>query len=163
MSSLQSTCEEKLITMNHCNQKESKNHHESNNEDESNSNINPPEKFKAIFDFNSNEQENLRFREGDIISVVRKIDNDWWEGKLEGQEVTGLFPRNHIEPIPVPRGFMEKVVAVFDYIGTRDDELSFKEDDLIYVFKKNEDGWWEGEMGGRRGLFPGNHVQLLDS
>jgi hypothetical protein len=37
--------------------------------------------------------------------------------------------------------------------------LSFKEGEIIYVLKKNSDGWYEGVMDGMTGLFPGNYVE----
>nr|XP_054751541.1 abl interactor 2-like isoform X1 [Lytechinus pictus] len=59
---------------------------------------------------------------------------------------------------PVP--FIEKVVAVFEYVADREDELSFEEGAIVYVLKKNEDGWYEGICQGLTGLFPGNYVEL---
>lgn len=41
----------------------------------------------------------------------------------------------------------------------KDDELSFQESSVLYVLKKNDDGWWEGVMDGVTGLFPGNYVE----
>ncbi|XP_030853494.1 abl interactor 2 [Strongylocentrotus purpuratus] len=60
----------------------------------------------------------------------------------------------------VPAQYIEKVVAVFDYGADREDELSFEEGSIIYVLKKNEDGWYEGVSHGMTGLFPGNYVEL---
>lgn len=54
---------------------------------------------------------------------------------------------------------MNAVVAIYDYIANRDDELSFSENSVIYVVKKNDDGWYEGVMEGITGLFPGNYVE----
>ena len=48
----------------------------------------------------------------------------------------------------IPKNYIEKVIAVYDYAAERDDELSFQENSLIYVLKKNDDGWWEGTMNG---------------
>lgn len=51
------------------------------------------------------------------------------------------------------------VVAIYDYYADKEDELSFQESAVIYVLKKNDDGWWEGVMDGVTGLFPGNYVE----
>ena len=59
----------------------------------------------------------------------------------------------------VPRVFLEKVVAMYDYSAARYDELSFQENAVIYVVKKNDDGWYEGVLNGITGLFPGNYVE----
>ncbi|KAK7604180.1 hypothetical protein V9T40_004453 [Parthenolecanium corni] len=59
----------------------------------------------------------------------------------------------------VPKNYIEKVVAIYDYYADKEDELSFQENAVIYVLKKNDDGWWEGVMDGLTGLFPGNYVE----
>jgi len=51
------------------------------------------------------------------------------------------------------------VVAIYSYQQDKDDELTFDEGAVIYVVKKNDDGWWEGVMDGHTGLFPGNYVE----
>ena len=51
------------------------------------------------------------------------------------------------------------VLALYDYKADKDDELTFKENSVIYVTAKNDDGWWEGVMNGITGLFPGNYVE----
>lgn len=59
----------------------------------------------------------------------------------------------------VPKTYLDRVVAIYDYNADKEDELSFTEGSLIYVLKKNDDGWWEGVMDGITGLFPGNYVE----
>ena len=56
-----------------------------------------------------------------------------------------------------PRLF--SVVAIYDYQADKEDELSFSENSVIYVIKKNDDGWWEGVLNGQTGLFPGNYME----
>lgn len=53
------------------------------------------------------------------------------------------------------------VVAIYDYMRDKEDELSFQEGAIIYVIKKNDDGWFEGVMSGTTGLFPGNYVESI--
>ena len=59
----------------------------------------------------------------------------------------------------IPKKYLEKVIAIYDYAAQRYDELSFQENSVIYVIKKNDDGWYEGVLGGITGLFPGNYVE----
>uniref|UniRef100_A0A8C2DJU2 Abl-interactor 1b n=1 Tax=Cyprinus carpio TaxID=7962 RepID=A0A8C2DJU2_CYPCA len=53
------------------------------------------------------------------------------------------------------------VVAIYDYTKDKDDELSFMEGAIIYIIKKNDDGWFEGVSNGVTGLFPGNYVESI--
>lgn len=70
-------------------------------------------------------------------------------------------PYTEEEPAWAPRNYLEKVVAIYDYTADKEDELSFQEGAIIYVIKKNEDGWYEGVMNGTTGLFPGNYVESI--
>ncbi|XP_062288396.1 abl interactor 2-like isoform X20 [Scomber scombrus] len=65
------------------------------------------------------------------------------------------------DPPWAPRTYQEKVVAIYDYSADKEDELSFQEGSIIYVIKKNEDGWFEGVMNATTGLFPGNYVESI--
>lgn len=57
-----------------------------------------------------------------------------------------------------------KVRALYDYNAADDTELSFKAGDIITVTKNDKSipGWIEGELRGKRGLFPGNYVEFLN-
>lgn len=57
--------------------------------------------------------------------------------------------------------YLPSVVAIYDYMCDKEDELSFQEGAIIYVIKKNDDGWFEGVMSGTTGLFPGNYVESI--
>ncbi|XP_047198511.1 abl interactor 2-like isoform X3 [Hippoglossus stenolepis] len=70
-------------------------------------------------------------------------------------------PYTEEDPPWAPRNYMEKVVAIYDYTADKEDELSFQEGGIIYVIKKNEDGWFEGVMNSTTGLFPGNYVESI--
>jgi len=56
----------------------------------------------------------------------------------------------------------ETVTALYDYDATADGDLSFRANDVITIVRRtdNVNEWWEGELHGRRGQFPGNYVQL---
>uniref|UniRef100_A0A8B9L5H2 Abl-interactor 1b n=1 Tax=Astyanax mexicanus TaxID=7994 RepID=A0A8B9L5H2_ASTMX len=65
------------------------------------------------------------------------------------------------DPHWAPKSYIEKVVAIYDYTKDKDDELSFMEGAIIYIIKKNDDGWFEGVCNGVTGLFPGNYVESI--
>ncbi|KAM7390192.1 hypothetical protein PAMA_008393 [Pampus argenteus] len=65
------------------------------------------------------------------------------------------------DPQWAPKNYVEKVVAIYDYSKDKDDELSFMEGSIIYVIKKNDDGWFEGVSNNVTGLFPGNYVESI--
>ncbi|CAJ0603950.1 unnamed protein product [Cylicocyclus nassatus] len=61
----------------------------------------------------------------------------------------------------IPRNYIEKAVALYDYDADKPDELSLRENCIVYVLRKNDDGWFEGVLDGVTGLFPGNYVLLV--
>jgi len=51
-------------------------------------------KAQALFDFNAQESNELPFKVGDIITIVKQ-SGEWWEGELNGQK--GLLPSNYVK------------------------------------------------------------------
>ncbi|XP_020505290.1 abl interactor 1 isoform X4 [Labrus bergylta] len=70
-------------------------------------------------------------------------------------------PYSDGDPNWAPKAYLEKVVAIYDYSKDKEDELSFMEGAIIYIIKKNDDGWYEGVSNGVTGLFPGNYVESI--
>ncbi|TRY77295.1 hypothetical protein TCAL_11828 [Tigriopus californicus] len=77
----------------------------------------------------------------------------------QSSHTSSVLPVDSNLPGWVPKSYLEKVLAIYDYNADKEDELSFQEGSVIYVLKKNDDGWWEGVMDGVTGLFPGNYVE----
>ncbi|KAG2229894.1 hypothetical protein INT48_001329 [Thamnidium elegans] len=52
---------------------------------------------KALYAFDGQQQGDLSFQEGDVITIVQKTDSqdDWWTGKVNGQQ--GIFPANYVQ------------------------------------------------------------------
>ncbi|XP_056593628.1 abl interactor 1a isoform X9 [Triplophysa dalaica] len=82
----------------------------------------------------------------------------------EGEEAAVVHysdPYADGDPQWAPKTYFEKVVAIYDYAQDKEDELSFMEGAIIYIIKKNDDGWFEGVSNGVTGLFPGNYVESI--
>ncbi|KAM7537325.1 hypothetical protein Aperf_G00000076226 [Anoplocephala perfoliata] len=83
--------------------------------------------------------------------------------RLQPSPMDQLRPRQQNDPPWAPHHYIQKVITVYEYTADKSDELTFGENELIYVIKKNDDGWWEGiMMNGQTGLFPGNYVEVID-
>jgi hypothetical protein len=57
---------------------------------------------KALFDHEPDREDELRFRQGDLVVVTAQHDSrgdgQWWRGTVDGR--AGLFPATYVEVIP---------------------------------------------------------------
>lgn len=54
--------------------------------------------FRAIYDYEAQDSDEVSFSEGDIIFEVESIDAGWMTGKVERSGKTGMLPANYVEP-----------------------------------------------------------------
>eukprot|EP01080_Neovahlkampfia_damariscottae_P004871 gene4871-8465_t len=105
----------------------------------------------VLYDYDAQDKTEISLKEGDIIKVYKKNEDDWWLVGLDSKE--GLFPANFLSE-------ETKTKALYAYTALEDGELSFKEGEMIKILKKNEDGWWVGELKSKVGLFPVNYTEI---
>ncbi|CAH1227689.1 SH3KBP1 [Branchiostoma lanceolatum] len=130
---------------------------------------------KAHYSYAPENTDELRLEVGDVIEILKQEEEGWWEGSLNGK--SGVFPSNFVEVIKeedkenieeqqkekTASKPVEKAKVLFDYNAENEDELTLKVGEVIIIRSKEsvDSGWWEGEVGGRTGVFPDNFVELL--
>uniref|UniRef100_A0A9J7ZUL5 Sorbin and SH3 domain containing 3 n=1 Tax=Cyprinus carpio carpio TaxID=630221 RepID=A0A9J7ZUL5_CYPCA len=57
----------------------------------------------ALFNFNADLPVELSFRKGEVISITRRVDDHWLEGRIAGTSRSGIFPINYVQVNKMPR------------------------------------------------------------
>lgn len=151
--------------------------------------------------------EELDFREGDVITIIGLPEPGWFQGELDGR--TGVFPEGFVELLGPLRSLQEEPepqvleqysaysmeddemreeeerdeehsveteqqqeeeeeeeegavhgVALYEFRALEPGELDFDVGDRIRILATLEDGWLEGQIQGRRGVFPHRFVKM---
>nr|XP_054754921.1 SH3 domain-containing protein 19-like [Lytechinus pictus] len=119
----------------------------------------------ATFDYKGVEADELSFKTDDIIILVRRIDADWLVGKCNNKE--GMFPVQFVKIVKDLNETKEddyngpQAVALFGFQASAADELSFDEGDTIKLLGTVGTVWFRGEVNGKSGIFPSNHVEVI--
>ncbi|MBN3316270.1 DNMBP protein, partial [Atractosteus spatula] len=145
---------------------------------------------RALMGLSAQLDEELGFMEGDVIIIVGIPEPGWFEGELEGRR--GIFPEGFVELLgPLQAGedqggqddydiyeeediCVEEAplnteeftgvygIALYDFRALESGELDFNVGDKIHIINTLEDGWLEGALNGRRGIFPHRFVKVED-
>jgi hypothetical protein len=118
--------------------------------------------------------------------VIEKTESGWWRGDLRG--TVGLFPSNYVKVVSgsQPNSALNtnnpyedeeyaengeedvtshkpvaRARAVYEYQATTSHELSLYPEQVINVFSKLDNGWWQGEVDGNIGHFPSTYVEEI--
>ncbi|XP_068422881.1 vinexin isoform X2 [Clinocottus analis] len=57
----------------------------------------------ALFNFNADLPVELSFRKGEMISITRRVDEKWLEGRISGTSRSGIFPASYVQVNKMPR------------------------------------------------------------
>uniref|UniRef100_A0A8I5NGB0 E3 ubiquitin-protein ligase SH3RF2 n=1 Tax=Papio anubis TaxID=9555 RepID=A0A8I5NGB0_PAPAN len=113
---------------------------------------------KALCNYRGQNPGDLRFNKGDVILLRRQLDENWYQGEING--ISGIFPASSVEvikqlPQPPP---LCRALYNFDLRGKDKSEnqdcLTFLKDDIITVISRVDENWAEGKLGDKVGIFP---------
>uniref|UniRef100_A0A8C2Z2P5 Sorbin and SH3 domain containing 1 n=1 Tax=Cyclopterus lumpus TaxID=8103 RepID=A0A8C2Z2P5_CYCLU len=126
----------------------------------------------ARFDFRAETLKELPFQKGDIVYIIRQVDQNWYEGEHHGR--VGIFPQSYVELLPptekaqpkksAPVQVLEygEAVARFNFNGDTVVEMSFRKGERITLIRRVDENWYEGKISGtnRQGIFPVTYVEV---
>ncbi|XP_006882318.1 PREDICTED: sorbin and SH3 domain-containing protein 2 isoform X6 [Elephantulus edwardii] len=129
---------------------------------------------KAVYDFKAQTSKELSFKKGDTVYILRKIDQNWYEGEHYGR--VGIFPISYVEkltppekaqparpPPPAQPGEIGEAIAKYNFNADTNVELSLRKGDRIILLKRVDQNWYEGKVPGtnRQGIFPVSYVEVV--
>ncbi|XP_068388082.1 sorbin and SH3 domain-containing protein 2 isoform X8 [Eschrichtius robustus] len=129
---------------------------------------------KAVYDFKAQTSKELSFKKGDTVYILRRIDQNWYEGEHHGR--VGIFPISYVEkltppekaqparpPPPAQPGEIGEAVAKYSFSADTNVELSLRKGDRIILLKRVDQNWYEGKIPGsnRQGIFPVSYVEVI--
>ncbi|XP_049605604.1 SH3 domain-containing kinase-binding protein 1 isoform X2 [Syngnathus scovelli] len=145
----------------------------------------------AEFDYEAQRDDELSLSVGDVIVNIRRDDGGWWEGELggrrglfpdnfvreikkegkrDGGQVKADLSNGRASPVSEPGARPAKKAeqirkrrckAAFSYVPQHEDELELKIGDVIEIVAEVEEGWWEGVLNGKSGMFPSNFTKEI--
>ncbi|XP_069836573.1 sorbin and SH3 domain-containing protein 1 isoform X23 [Dendropsophus ebraccatus] len=57
----------------------------------------------AKFNFNGDTAVEMSFKKGERITLIRRVDENWYEGKISGTSRQGIFPVTYVDVLKRPR------------------------------------------------------------
>ncbi|CAO3664153.1 unnamed protein product [Rhizopus stolonifer] len=51
----------------------------------------------ALYDYEAGEDNEISFNEGDTVTQIEFVSDDWWQGLAPNKKDVGLFPANYVE------------------------------------------------------------------
>uniref|UniRef100_A0A8D0LAW1 Sorbin and SH3 domain containing 2 n=1 Tax=Sphenodon punctatus TaxID=8508 RepID=A0A8D0LAW1_SPHPU len=129
---------------------------------------------RAVYDFKAQTPKELSFKKGDTVYILRKIDQNWYEGEHHGR--VGIFPISYVEklippekaqpvrpPPPAQIGEIGEAIAKYNFNADTNVELSLRKEDRVILLKRVDQNWYEGKIPGtnRQGIFPVSYVEVI--
>ncbi|XP_041283753.1 sorbin and SH3 domain-containing protein 2 isoform X5 [Onychostruthus taczanowskii] len=129
---------------------------------------------RAVYDFKAQTSKELSFKKGDTVYILRKIDQNWYEGEHHGR--VGIFPISYVEklsppekaqparpPPPAQIGEIGEAIAKYNFSADTNVELSLRKGDRVILLKRVDQNWYEGKIPGtnKQGIFPVSYVEVI--
>ncbi|KAG8196563.1 hypothetical protein JTE90_003576 [Oedothorax gibbosus] len=138
---------------------------------------------KTIYPFKAEYANELGFNSGEIVNLIRHVDNNWLEGELDGK--VGIFPANFVNiVVDCPNSkessaegkennndidmnvFPEDTYGrvIFDFYPQLEGDVRLKEGDTVTLIRKIDQKWLEVMTdNGETGICPENYIEFIGS
>ncbi|KAL3194439.1 hypothetical protein MRX96_046068 [Rhipicephalus microplus] len=137
---------------------------------------------RSKFTFEAQYPNELSFHEGELVTLIRHVDDEWTEGELNGR--VGLFPTEYVDiivdcadqavnassaPCSVSTGEASASGAcfgraLFDFPATVEGDLALTAGEVVVLLGKINSDWYQARSrDGRTGICPASFVEEMES
>lgn len=137
---------------------------------------------RALFPFQAEYKNELSLKGGEIVNLIRHVDNNWIEGEVDGKK--GIFPANFINIIvdcPKSEKLSESSDSaceadtsmfppdtygrvISDFYPQLEGDVRLKEGDTVTLIRKIDSNWYEVETdNGDSGVCPESYIEVIGS
>lgn len=120
--------------------------------------------YQNIKKSNKPTSKKVEVKKEETKKVESKKEESTKKMEVKKEETKVVKKEEQVKRTPPPRPVKrERVIAIYDFVGQDQDELTLKEGDIIEIIVKGDEGWWKGVLpNGKEGLFPSNYVEAYD-
>lgn len=122
---------------------------------------------RAVYKFEGESEQELSFSPGDAVLLIKRVDENWLEGELDGR--IGIFPANRVRVELGSPSLAREIepgrtcgVALRNFPGECEGDLPLEEGQVVELLGSVGAGWSRGRLKGRVGIFPESFVEVLD-
>lgn len=135
---------------------------------------------RSKFTFEAQYPNELSFQEGELVTLIRHVDDEWTEGELNGR--VGLFPTEYVDIIvdcadpaanalTAPSGLSTGEAsasgacfgrALFDFPAAVEGDLALTAGEVVVLLGKVNNDWYQARSrDGRTGICPTSFVEEM--
>ncbi len=124
---------------------------------------------RALHKFIGQYEHELTFSPGEAILLLRRVDDNWLEGELDGK--IGIFPANRVRvEVGSPSLSHESALArsgrpcgvvLHDFSGNIDGDLPLEEGQIVELLGTITAGWMRGRINNAIGIFPSSFIEVV--
>ncbi|GIY80563.1 dynamin-binding protein [Caerostris darwini] len=139
---------------------------------------------RTIYPFIAEYANELSFKGGEIVNLIRYVDDNWLEGEIDGK--IGIFPSNFINiVVDCPKSekssckikencnnnddinlFPEDTYGrvKYDFFPQLEGDVTLKEGDTVTLIRKIDSNWYEVVTdNGETGICPESYIEIIGS
>ncbi|KAJ1978089.1 actin organization and endocytosis protein [Dimargaris xerosporica] len=129
--------------------------------------------YKAIYNFDGNNPDDLKFTSGEIIAVpaMTHWDEAWWQGWYQRDPTQkGYFPNIYVQRVEdgaatggsegsALTGIRQPAHMIYGYEAQHSDELTVTANEAVVILDRSDTDWWRVENQAKQaGIVPSAYV-----